>query len=230
MPYPQRAWGTSTEKSWISGCFQGFFREFQGVFRVFSGWFQAVSGCFQGVFRLFSGCFQAVFPYALSGYALETLPKYFLLRNCYWSNSGKGGSSNLQYFLTGLNGSQMDSSHFYCKKRKGWKLLETIIHSRQGLSSNKSCKFWETDSWKHFQDPLIFWLRQYTNNSEIALLCNRCACNWKIERILGVIGVHRKYLMEAPESHRRIPGRKPGVTDVLRNWQWALPNREKHVE
>ena len=32
------------------------------------------SGCFQGVFRVSSGCFQGVFPYALSGYALWTLP------------------------------------------------------------------------------------------------------------------------------------------------------------
>ena len=58
------------------------------------------------------------------------------------------------------------------------------------------------------------------NCSETLLLCNRCACNWKIssQRILECNWrVHRKYLMEAPELHKRIPARKPCVADVLYN-------------
>ena len=35
-------------------------------------------------------------------------------------------------------------------------------------------------------------------------------CNWH---------VHRKYLHEGPELHKRIPARKPGVTDALCNWE-----------
>ena len=35
-------------------------------------------------------------------------------------------------------------------------------------------------------------------------------CNWR---------VHREYLLEAPELHKRIPARRPCVTDVLCNWE-----------
>ena len=41
---------------------------------------------------------------------------------------------------------------------------------------------------------------------------------WKIlviENSRVQFGVHRKYLMEAPELHKTIPARKPCVTDVL---------------
>ena len=51
--YPQRAYGKRTEG-----------HEFEGVFRVFSG-----------SVRVFSGCFQGVFPDALYGYALWTVPR-----------------------------------------------------------------------------------------------------------------------------------------------------------
>ena len=46
----------------------------QGVFR---GVFRVSSGCLQGVFiqGVFTGCSQGVFPYALSKYALWTLPR-----------------------------------------------------------------------------------------------------------------------------------------------------------
>ena len=58
-----------------------------------------------------------------------------------------------------------------------------------------------------------------TNNSETILLCNRCACNWKMNSqiILVCIGVHRKYLVEAPKLHESFPARKSCVTDVLCN-------------
>ena len=36
-------------------------------------------------------------------------------------------------------------------------------------------------------------------------------------KLFCVIGVYRKYLMEAPELHKRIPARKLCVTDVLCN-------------
>ena len=35
-------------------------------------------------------------------------------------------------------------------------------------------------------------------------------CNWHMRR---------KYLMEAPESHKKIPAKKPCVTDVLCSWE-----------
>ena len=35
-------------------------------------------------------------------------------------------------------------------------------------------------------------------------------CNWH---------VHRKYLREATELQKRIPARKPCVTDLLCNWE-----------
>ena len=39
----------------------------------------------------------------------------------------------------------------------------------------------------------------------------------RLRGFLCVISVHRKYLMEAPELHRRIPASKPCATDVLCN-------------
>ena len=36
------------------------------------------------------------------------------------------------------------------RRGKAWKLLETIINSRQGLSRNKISNFSEINSWKHF--------------------------------------------------------------------------------
>ena len=41
-------------------------------------------------------------------------------------------------FFTGINNFQTDSSNLSCKKSKAWKLLETIIHSKQGLPRNKN--------------------------------------------------------------------------------------------
>ena len=35
----------------------------------------------------------------------------------------------------------------------------------------------------------------------------------------GNWGIHRKYLMKAPELYKRIPARKRCVTDVLCNWE-----------
>ena len=52
-----------------------FSGSFRGVFRVFSGCFQVILRLFSGDFQeVSSGYFQGVFPYALSGYALWTLP------------------------------------------------------------------------------------------------------------------------------------------------------------
>ena len=62
-----------------------------------------------------------------------------------------------------------------------------------------------------------------TKGSETILLCNRCACNWKFlipsELLCEFKRIHRKYLMEAPESHEKIPAGRPCVTDVLCNWE-----------
>ena len=64
----------------------------------------------------------------------------------------------------------------------------------------------------------------YTNNSETILLRNRCVCaiGKLIPRQLVCVCVcnwhiHRKYLMETPYLHKRIPARKPCATDVLWN-------------
>ena len=57
----------------------------------------------------------------------------------------------------------------------------------------------------------------YTNNSEAILLCNRCVCNRRIiSQIINVCNWHEhsNHIMEAPELHKIIPARKPGVTDV----------------
>ena len=54
------------------------------------------------------------------------------------------------------------------------------------------------------------------------LLCNRCACNWKItSQIINVYTwrVHRKYVVKVPELHKTIPARKPCVRDALCNWK-----------
>ena len=62
---------------------------------------------------------------------------------------------------------------------------------------------------------------EYTNNSETILLCNRCACNRKMNshRILVCTWrADRKYLIEGAQLHKRIPARKPCVTDVLCKW------------
>ena len=56
--------------------------------------------------------------------------------------------------------------------------------------------------------------------------CNRCVCvtmytairNIIPRQLMCVIGAFRKYLMKAPELHKRIPARTPCVTDVLCNW------------
>ena len=80
----------------LFGCFQGGFSAFSGsclgVSKVFSGYFQGVFRVFSGscqcilhfqrVFRVFSWCFQGVFPHALSGYALWTLPNFLRERGC----------------------------------------------------------------------------------------------------------------------------------------------------
>ena len=76
--------------------------------------------------------------------------KYCPHRIYYWINSEKGGSSNFQDLFTGIHCFRTDSSNLSCKKGKAWKLLETIINSRQGLSRNKISNFSEIDSWKHF--------------------------------------------------------------------------------
>ena len=54
--------------------------------------------------------------------------------------------------VTGITSSRTDSNNFSCKKSKAWKLLETMINSKQGLSDlsrNKrgGCGFF-TYSWK----------------------------------------------------------------------------------
>ena len=62
-------------------------------------------------------------------------------RNYYWINSEKGGSSNFQDLFTGTNRFQTDSSNLSCAGSKAWKLLETIINSKQGPSRKKSQEF-----------------------------------------------------------------------------------------
>ena len=60
----------------------------------------------------------------------------------------------------------------------------------------------------------------YTNNSETIPWCNRCVCaGGKLipREFFCVIVVYRKYHMEAPKLHKRIPARKLCVTDVLCN-------------
>ena len=52
----------------------------------------------------------------------------------------------------------------------------------------------------------------YTNNSETILLCDRCACNWRINSQTTNVchwRIHRKYHMKAPKLHKIIPVRKP---------------------
>ena len=40
--------------------------------------------------------------------------------------------------FTGINRFQTDSSNLSCKRSKAWKLLETIINSKQGPSRKKN--------------------------------------------------------------------------------------------
>ena len=65
-------------------------------------------------------------------------PHYCPRRNYYWINSEKGGSSNFQDLFTGINRFQTDSSNLSCERSKAWKLLETIINSKQGPSRKKN--------------------------------------------------------------------------------------------
>ena len=67
----------------------------------------------------------------------DKLP-YCPRRNYYWINSEKGGSNNFQDPFTGINRFQTDSSNLSCKKSKAWKLLKTIINSKQGPSRKKN--------------------------------------------------------------------------------------------
>ena len=83
------------------------------------------------------------------------LAEYWPRRNDYWINSGKGGSGNFSDLFIGINSFQTDSSNFTCKKSNAWRLLETIINSRQSLSRNKVSKFSEIYSWKHFSGSAI---------------------------------------------------------------------------
>ena len=58
-------------------------------------------------------------------------------------------------FLLELIAFGTDSSNLSCKKGKAWKLLETIINSRQGPSRNKISNFSEINFWKHFSGSAI---------------------------------------------------------------------------
>ena len=44
-------------------------------------------------------------------------------------------------------------------------------------------------------------------------------CAIRMFALVCIWDVHRKYLIEAPELHKTIPAGKPGVADVLRNWE-----------
>ena len=90
------------------------------------------------------------------------------------------------------------------------------VNSRQALSRNKMSNFSEIHSWKQGSGSAIIWLRQYTNNSETILLCNRCACNWKTNsQTINACNwrVHRKHLMKAPNYTKEF------LPDVLCNWE-----------
>ena len=61
----------------------------------------------------------------------------------------------------------------------------------------------------------------YTNNSETTLCVTDVREIGKLipREFLCVIGVHRKYFMEAPRLRKTIPARKPCATNVLWNWK-----------
>ena len=93
---------------------------------------------------LFVRCFHAVDAKAFGQprsvavhYSQGCRSAYCPRRNYYWINSGKGGSSKFEGFL--LEKILADNFQYqgHCKKNKAWKLLETKINSRQGLSRNK---------------------------------------------------------------------------------------------
>ena len=73
----------SCERVHLEGCRGAYTHKGQSekVLKVMT--FRVFPGCFKGIFRVFSesfisGCFQGVLPYALSGYALWTLPMHFI--------------------------------------------------------------------------------------------------------------------------------------------------------
>ena len=67
----------------------------------------------------------------------RTIITYCPRRNYYWINSEEG-SSNFQDLFTEINLFQTDSSNLSCKGSKVWKLLETIINSKQDPSRKKN--------------------------------------------------------------------------------------------
>ena len=86
---------------------------------------------------------------------------------------GKGRSSNYWDFLRGSNSFQTDSSNFVLQECKAWKLLETIVNSRQGLSRNKISNFSEINSGNMFPDRYHFGLDSTQNDSCQKAMCNR---------------------------------------------------------
>ena len=72
------------------------------------------------------------------------------------------------------------------------------------------------------EEPYYEARNDYTNNSETILLCNRCACNWKINsQTIHMCNwrAHRKYLVKAPNYTKEFLPETPCVTDVLCNWE-----------
>ena len=55
---------------------------------------------------------------------------------------------------------------------------------------------------------------------DTSLLCNRCACNWRINsrQLMCNWRIHRKYLMKAPNYTKELLPESP-VTDVLCFWE-----------
>ena len=101
------------------------------------------------------------------------------------------------------------------------------VLERAHLESPKHCTVSrlqrQFDRWHLFQ-AYYEARNDYTNNSETILLCNKCACNWKINsQTINVCNehVHRKYLMKAPNyTNLFLPESPvPCVTDVLCNWE-----------
>ena len=68
----------------------------------------------------------------------------------------------------------------------------------------------------------------YTNNSETILLCNRCACNLKIDsqRILVQLAFTDSTLWRRHELHKKCPASEPCETDVLCNWELIQNNNK----
>ena len=90
-------------------------------------------------------------------------------------------SSNFQELFTGINRSQTDSSKWSCKRRKAWKLLETIINSRQGPSRNKISNFSDINSWKHVSGSAIIFGPDSIAMQMGGIPRNKWEAHWKSE-------------------------------------------------